>query len=92
VFSPNGWLVVVQVLLQGGDKLTYDEPNPFVGDGNEELAAVAYRCEAVARQAGLFLALSCVLARNLVSMAYPKHRVLPAMSGTMQVSEVQDER
>lgn len=33
----------VQVLLQEGKKLTYDQPNPFVGEGNEELAAVAYR-------------------------------------------------
>ena len=34
-----------QVLLQGGRKLQYDEPNPFVAEGsNEELAAVAYRC------------------------------------------------
>lgn len=31
------------MLLQGGEKLTYDQPNPFVGEGKEELAAVAYR-------------------------------------------------
>ena len=34
-----------QVLLQGGRRLQYDEPNPFVAEGSsEELAAVAYRC------------------------------------------------
>ena len=34
-----------QVLLQGGRKLAYDEPNPFRAEGSsEELAAVAYRC------------------------------------------------
>lgn len=33
----------MQVLLQGGKTLKYDEPNPFMGEGSEELAAVAYR-------------------------------------------------
>jgi hypothetical protein len=34
-----------QVLLQGGRRLVYDEPNPFAVEGSsEELAAVAYRC------------------------------------------------
>ena len=29
--------------MQGGKTLKYDEPNPFMGEGSEELAAVAYR-------------------------------------------------
>ena len=32
-----------QVLLQGGERFEGDEPNPFRGEGNEQLASVAYR-------------------------------------------------
>lgn len=33
----------LQVLVKGGDKLEFDEPNPFKGEEDEEVASKAYR-------------------------------------------------
>ena len=32
------------MLIQGGATFEGDEPNPFRGEGNEQLASIAYRC------------------------------------------------
>ena len=32
------------MLIQGGATFEGDEPNPFRGEGSEQLASVAYRC------------------------------------------------
>ncbi|BDA42750.1 Eukaryotic translation initiation factor 3 subunit D [Coccomyxa sp. Obi] len=50
-----------QVLLQGGKTLKYDQPNPFMGEGSEELAAVAYRYRKVRMNEEVDLVVRCEL-------------------------------
>ncbi|KAK9826714.1 hypothetical protein WJX81_000679 [Elliptochloris bilobata] len=50
-----------QVLLQGGERFEGDEPNPFRGEGNKQLASVAYRYRKFRISEGLALVVRCEL-------------------------------